>query len=95
MKLFLLATLENTTDNNLFVHPKKCITIVFSFSWDLESSQEKLKTMLMQYFFFGGGGGGTKILLSGFFLKWRIELPNPEEAQIWEGEDESVHSPQY
>ena len=27
-----------------------CTTIVFSFSWDLESSQEKLKTMLTEFF---------------------------------------------
>ena len=28
--------------------PKFCITFVFHFSWALEPSQEKLKTMLMQ-----------------------------------------------
>ena len=32
-----------------FVYPQKfCISIVFNFSWDLQSSQGKLKTMLMQ-----------------------------------------------
>ena len=35
----------------LFVcHPKFCISIVFSFSWELKWPQEKLKTMLMQNF---------------------------------------------
>ena len=32
----------------LFVTPKFCIRIVFSFSWDHFNSQEKLKTILMQ-----------------------------------------------
>ena len=31
-------------------HPKFCINIVFSFSWDHFNSQEQLKTMLMQHF---------------------------------------------
>ena len=30
------------------VPPKLCINIVFSFSWDLQSPQEKLKTILMR-----------------------------------------------
>ena len=30
--------------------PKFCITSVFHFSWVLQSSQEKLKTILMQNF---------------------------------------------
>ena len=35
----------------LFVcHPKLCISIVFSFSWELKWPKEKLKTMLMQNF---------------------------------------------
>ena len=32
------------------VTPKFCIRIVFSFSWELKWSQEKLKTMFMQNF---------------------------------------------
>ena len=32
------------------VHPKVCISIVFSFSWELKWPQEKLKTMLIQIF---------------------------------------------
>ena len=35
--------------------PKSCITFVFHFSWVLQPSQEKLKTMVMQNL--GGGGG--------------------------------------
>ena len=38
---------------------KFCVTFDFRFSWVLQPSQEKLKTVLMQIlFFFGGGGGG-------------------------------------
>ena len=36
--------------------PKFCITFVFHFSWVLQPSQEKLKTMLMQNF-----GGAKKV----------------------------------
>ena len=38
--------------------PKFCITAVFNFSWVLQSSQEKSKTIVMQHL--GGGGGGGK-----------------------------------
>ena len=34
----------------MFVTPKFCISIVFSFSWELKWPQEKLKTILMQNF---------------------------------------------
>ena len=41
--------------------PNFCITFVFHFSWVLQPSQEKLKTMFMQRFFFverrGAGAG--------------------------------------
>ena len=40
--------------------PQFCITFVFDFSWVLQASQEKLRTMLMQNFFLGGVGGGGK-----------------------------------
>ena len=36
--------------NTLFVYPRVCISIVFIFSWDLQWTQEKLETMLMQNF---------------------------------------------
>ena len=40
--------------------PKFSITFVFHFSWVLQPSQEKLKTMFMQRFFFlERGGAGT------------------------------------
>ena len=43
-------------------HPKFCITFVFYFSWVLQPSQEKLRTIVMPIFFFffwrGRGGGG-------------------------------------
>ena len=51
------ATSENTII--LFVCPPKFyISIVSSFSWDLQWSQEKTKTMLMQNF-----GGQTKSIM--------------------------------
>ena len=46
-----------------FVPPKFCISIVFNFSWDLQSPQEKLETMLMQNF------GGTKKSIMVFLKK--------------------------
>ena len=53
----------------MFVIPKFCISIVFSFSWELKRPQEKLKTMLMQKF------GVTKKEYYGmlwYFLEWSI-----------------------
>ena len=38
--------------------PKVCITMVSNVSCVLQSSQEKLKTMVIQ-FFWGGGGEGA------------------------------------
>ena len=39
----------------------KCITLVFHSPWVLQSSQGKLKTILMHFFFGGGGGGANKV----------------------------------
>ena len=53
----------------MFVTPKFCISIVLSFSWELQWSQEKLKTTLMQNF------GVTNIEHYGmlwYFLEWTI-----------------------
>ena len=36
--------------NAFYLPPKFCITFVFHFSWVLQPSQEKLKTLLMQNF---------------------------------------------
>ena len=41
---------HNIPQCSLFVTPKFCISIVFSFSWELKWPQGKLKTMLMQNF---------------------------------------------
>ena len=41
---------HNIPQCSLFVTPKFCIRIVFSFSWGHFNPQEKLKTMLMQNF---------------------------------------------
>ena len=42
--------------------PKFCVPFVFHFSWVLQASQEKLKTVPMQIvsFLAGDGGWGTK-----------------------------------
>ena len=52
------------SDNAPYSPPSKfCVTFDFHFSWVLQPSQEKLKTVLMQILFFlgGGGGGGEQI----------------------------------
>ena len=36
--------------NTVCLFPKICISNVLNFSWDVQSSQEKLKTMVMQNF---------------------------------------------
>ena len=47
------------SDNAPYSPPSKfCVTFDFHFSWVLQPSQEKLKTVLMQIIFFLGGGGG-------------------------------------
>ena len=46
------------SDNAPYSPPSKfCVTFDFHFSWVLQPSQEKLKTVLMQILFFFGGGG--------------------------------------
>ena len=40
--------------------PKFCLIIFSNFSWLLQSSQERLKTMVMQNL--GGGGGVNKVI---------------------------------
>ena len=47
---------------HLVYPPEFCITIVSNFSWVLQSSQEKSKTIDMQ-FFFREGGGGTRCIM--------------------------------
>jgi len=36
--------------------PKFCITFVADFSWVLQSSQQKIRAILMYFFLWGGGG---------------------------------------
>ena len=42
--------LMHISHNAPYLPPKFCIPFVFHFSWVLQLSQEKLKTMLMQNF---------------------------------------------
>ena len=52
-----------------FVTPKICISIVFSFSWELKWPQEKLKTMLIQNF---GVTSKEHYGMLWYFLEWSI-----------------------
>ena len=75
-----LQKYHNIPSCSLFVTPKFCISIVFSFSWELKWPQEKLKTMFMQnlgwqtksiiicyrYHIFWSG---QLAILEGFFLR--------------------------
>ena len=53
---------------HLVCTPKFCISIVFNFSWNIQSTKKKLKPVLMHFFLAGGGGGGgggTKRVIMG------------------------------
>ena len=50
---------------HLICAPTFCITFVCHFSWVLQPSQEKLKTILMQNVEGAGGGGGGKGVRGG------------------------------
>ena len=54
-----------------------CITFYFNLSWMLQSTQEKLNTILLSFFFFWGGGRGKGRLKNALWAmcKWRITLP--------------------
>ena len=54
--------------------PKSCITFVSHFSWVLQSSQEKLNTMLIQNFW-----GQTRCIVGG------VEMANSEKIQVARG----------
>ena len=66
-----MTTPENTITyhNALFVTPKFCISIVFSFSWELKWPQEKLKTMLMQNL-----GVTNKSIMECYGIFWSGQL---------------------
>ena len=63
---------------HLICPPKFCITFVFHFSWVLQPSQEKLKTMLMQNFLgvnkvhYGKCGSGV-LRFPRRLLRWCFE----------------------
>ena len=68
-----LTTPENakTYHNALCLSPPKfCVSIVFSFSWELKRPQEELKTMLMQNF---GVTNKEHYGMLWYFLEWSIE----------------------
>ena len=53
---------QNNNNNNNSNHS---ITIVSNFSWVLQSSQDKSKTMVKMQNLAGGGGGAKKKTLNG------------------------------
>ena len=61
---------HNIAQYSLFVTPKFCVSIVFSFSWGHFYSQEKLKTMLMQNF---GVTNKKHYGMLWYFLEWSIQ----------------------
>ena len=66
-----LQKYHNIPQCSLFVTPKFCISIVFSFSWELKWPQEKLKTMLMQNF---GVTNKEPYGMLWYFLEWSIRI---------------------
>ena len=54
---------------HLICPPKFCITFVFHFSWVLQPSQEKLKTMFMQNF-----GGQITCIMGNVEVAYSIEI---------------------
>ena len=68
LELPLISSFGHLTESEntviLFVCPPQfCISIVSSVSWDLQWSQEKSKTMLIQNWGWGGGGGQRKSIM--------------------------------
>ena len=71
---------------HLICSPKFCITFVFHFSWVLQPSEEKLKTMLMQNF----GGQIRRILRDDLQVAYawqkvpeRREKPSPRDHGLF------------
>ena len=67
-----LTTPENTITyhNTLCLAPRKfCISIVFSFFWELKLPKEKLKTKLVQNF---GVTNKEHYGMLWYFLEWSI-----------------------
>ena len=60
--------------------PEFCITVVSKFSWVLQSSQEKSKTMVMQSFEGGGGGGGGDKGHYGLYESGELSVLNPNHC---------------
>ena len=70
-----------------YLPPKICITFVFHFSWVLQPSEEKLKTMLMQNL---GGGGQIRCIMGDVQVTkgWApnlalIQRPGELENGLW------------
>ena len=58
----------------LFVTPKFCISIVFSFFWEIKWPKEKLKTTLMQNQDLTWGANKEHYGMLWYFLEWSIGI---------------------
>ena len=70
MSLFIFSIRHfHISHNANYLPPKKfCRSFVFHFSWVLQPSQEKLKTMLMQNL---GGGGQVRFITGNVKMAYR------------------------
>ena len=65
--------------------PKFCITILSNFSWVLQSSQEKSKTVVNQFLFWGAGGGGGNKVHYGLCENGEWLIKHWQERWLYEG----------
>ena len=68
----LTHSVNNISWCSLFVTPKFCISIFFSFAWGFKWPQEKLKTMLLQDFRNFGVTNKEHYGMLLYFLEWSI-----------------------
>ena len=76
LQIMLLTSPKNTITYHYFsllVTPKFCRIIVFSFSWELNGPQEKLKIMLIQNFWVTNK---EHYGMLWYFLEWSITYTN-------------------
>ena len=64
----------------MFVTPKFCVSVVFSFSWELKWPQEKLKKVLMQNF---GMTNKEHYGMLWYFLEWLIILHSTKSYPVY------------
>ena len=65
--------------------PKFCITVHSNFSWVLQSSQEKSRTVVIQFFFFFWGRGGGSKVHCGLCENGEWQIKHWQERWLYEG----------